>query len=228
MISEGVRRYYSNPENRIEASRRMKGIRHSERMKLNMSIAMKGKYLGRKLPEETKLKISLATKGRKFGVHTRESYQRAGLAHRGKKPPEYGLAVSKAMQSIRGKLSAIKLRQWKDPGYVAMQMRARGCRPNKAELRLQDILDKHFPKEWKYVGDGQLIIGGRCPDYANINGKKDLIELYGAHWHNPEQEQPRIEHFREYGYRCIIIWEYELKDEELLLKKISSWVEEEV
>lgn len=116
---------------------------------------------------------------------------------------------------------------WQDSNYVLIQMRARGCKPNKAELKLQDILDEYFPNTWKYTGDGQLIIGGKCPDFANINGKKDLIDLFGQYWHKPEEVIPRKQHFARYGYNCIIIWEHELKDKEALIKKIQAGREEE-
>ena len=67
-------------------------------------------------------------------------------------------------------------RQWKDPEYknkqVKLIMKGWRIRPNKPEKLLIKLLDNILPKEYKYVGDGQLIIGGRCPDYVNINGKK--------------------------------------------------------
>lgn len=93
-------------------------------------------------------------------------------------------------------------------------------RPNRAELRLQIILDKYFPNEWEYVGNGQLKIGGKCPDFVSSIGDKKLIELFGNHWHALDGVEIRIKHFAEFGYNCLIIWEEELNNETALIKHI--------
>lgn len=33
-----------------------------------------------------------------------------------------------------------------------------------------------------------------------------------------------IDHFRKYGYKTIIIWEHELKDEKALMLRVSSFI----
>ena len=97
-------------------------------------------------------------------------------------------------------------------------------KPNKLERYFDDILQRKFPSQWKYVGDGQLIIGGKWPDFANINGRKQLIELYGDYWHKGENPQEKIEHFRAFGYETLVIWEHELNDlsEEQIVSKIKG------
>lgn len=120
---------------------------------------------------------------------------------------------------------ASQLRQkrlWQNPEYVAKMMRSRGVKPNRTEKELEAFLEKHFPNEWKYVGDGEFILGGLCPDFMNINGKKRLIELFGAYWHDLFDIARRTEHFRQYGYHTIIVWENELKDKAKLLKKLKK------
>ena len=93
--------------------------------------------------------------------------------------------------------------------------------PNKPEKKLNELLQKNFPHEWKFVGDGKVIIEGKNPDFININGKKQIIEMYGAYWHKPEQVEPRMEIFAKYGYKTLILWDYELKNEEKLMEKIN-------
>jgi len=105
---------------------------------------------------------------------------------------------------------------WQREDFVRKQMQARGIVPNKVEVELLRLLGP----DWKFVGDGQLIIGGKCPDFANVNGKKELIELFGRYWHKPEEEQPRIDHFSEFGFRTLVIWEEELQDEQKLLERV--------
>lgn len=97
-------------------------------------------------------------------------------------------------------------------------------RPNKQELILNCILKTNFPKEWKYVGDGRIIIEGKNPDFINVNGKKAIIELFGERWHEPEEEQTRKEVFSKYGYKTLIIWQKELKNQVVLVEKIKSFM----
>lgn len=103
-------------------------------------------------------------------------------------------------------------------------------KPNKPERKLESILNKHFPNLWEYVGDGSLIIGGYNPDYANCDGKKDVIELFGDYWHVkrvrrwPETELGRIMAFNALGFRCLVIWEHELKDEQAVVAKVKQFI----
>ncbi len=100
-----------------------------------------------------------------------------------------------------------------------MQMKARKVQPNKTELELNILLQRLAPNQWKYVGDGEIIIGGKCPDFININGQKKIIELFGDYWHSEEIQkmsveqhvQERINHFAQYGYQTLIIWEDDLR-----------------
>lgn len=63
---------------------------------------------------------------------------------------------------------------------LAERIRKSARKPNEYGKILDAILQEIFPNEWKYVGDGQLIINGKNPDWVNINGKKQLIELWGG------------------------------------------------
>jgi hypothetical protein len=97
------------------------------------------------------------------------------------------------------------------------------CRfPNKAETKLDGILQKAFPNEWKYIGDGKVLIEGYSPDFININGKKQIIEMFGDYWHKGQNLQDRIDLFNKYGYSCIVIWECELADPVLVIQKIKG------
>ena len=98
------------------------------------------------------------------------------------------------------------------------------CRkPNNDEAYLFSILEKNFPHEWNFVGDGKVIIEGKNPDFININGKKQIIELFGNHWHKPEEVEPRMNIFARYGYKTLILWDYELKKENILMEKLKSF-----
>jgi very-short-patch-repair endonuclease len=89
--------------------------------------------------------------------------------------------------------------------------------------KTEPILNSLCPGEWKYVGDGQLIINGRCPDFVNVNGQKKIIELFGDYWHKGENPKDRIKIFEPFGYQTLVIWERELKDLKLVSDKILSF-----
>ena len=65
---------------------------------------------------------------------------------------------------------------------------------------------------WKFVGDGQTVIDGMVPDFININGKKQVIEVYGDYWHRNHKPQDRIDHYKKFGFKCLVYWEKDLKD----------------
>lgn len=81
---------------------------------------------------------------------------------------------------------------------------ANQVKPNRTEARLLIILGP----PWRYVGDGKLVIGGKCPDFWD--GDANLIELFGDYWHRGDDSQDRVRHFREFGYNCDIIWEHDV------------------
>lgn len=87
--------------------------------------------------------------------------------------------------------------------------------PNKKEQYLYWILQEIFPNEYKFVGDGSVIIGGYCPDFINTNGQKKLIEHFGDYWHKGDDEGNRIFQFKLFGFDTLIIWEHELDDNEI-------------
>jgi hypothetical protein len=115
---------------------------------------------------------------------------------------------------------------WQDPEYVAMQMRARNVCPNKAEMFLSEFFQDLLPNEYIFAGDGKdkdSIIAGKCPDFVNVNGQKKIIELFGEHVHEPEEEQQRIDLFAQHGYQTLIIWYKELQNLDLVKQKVLEF-----
>jgi len=126
---------------------------------------------------------------------------------------------------LKEKLSNMRKLDWQTPSYVKKQMKARNVTPNKTELFLNIFLQKTLPNEYKYVGDGEFILAGKCPDFVNVNGQKKIIELYGNYWHKGETGKDRINLFRQYGYETLIVWEKELKNLEELGSRILTFHE---
>ena len=76
-----------------------------------------------------------------------------------------------------------------------------------------------------------ITLAGLVPDFVNIDGKKEIIEVFGDYWHDSTKrdlswhatELGRIMAYQAIGYKCLIIWEHELKElsEEQLINKIK-------
>lgn len=125
--------------------------------------------------------------------------------------------VQRWMRGLSIKRRTIDITQ---PEVLKKILKATNARPNKKEQKLIDLFSQqNLP--FKYVGDGSLIIDRKCPDFTDGNGK--LIEFFGVHWHNLEEEQERINFFKERGYNCLVIWEDELKNEDALLEKVTNF-----
>jgi len=126
----------------------------------------------------------------------------------------------------RGKVSQAIRELWQDPDHrdtVLSKILTQFLRQTRPEQLMEQLLNELFPGEYKYVGDGQLIIGGKCPDFANVNGKKKLIEVFGDYWHEGQDPQERIEFFRQYGFDCLVIWESELEDITTVVEKLVEF-----
>lgn len=150
-------------------------------------------WLGKHLPEKTRKKMSEV---RKKSPKVQAQIRKLNEKQRGVNHPMYG---KHPVAWNKGKpLSSEHLRN---------VLKANAVKPNKAELRLLSILQRVNPA-WRYVGDGSLVIDGKCPDFWD--GDKGLVELFGDYWHEGENPQDRVAFFAERGYSCRVIWEHEL------------------
>ena len=98
------------------------------------------------------------------------------------------------------------------------------ARPNKAENKLGCLLQKYFPNTFKFVGDGSFVVNGLNPDWIDCNDQKLIIELFGEHWHEKEEERKRIETFAKHGYSTLIIWWKEMRNEKNVTRKIANFL----
>lgn len=153
------------------------------------------KLRGRIFTKKWKKKISRALTGQIISLDTRKKMSKVA------KKKEFGKWM---------------IKMWKNPEYRLRQRKLilKGLikKPNKIEKYLENFLNQILPNEYKYVGDGELILGGKCPDFMNINGKKKLIELYGDYWHRNDNPEDKINHYKKYGFDCLVVWEKELKN----------------
>jgi len=169
--------------------------------------------------------------------HTEESNQKnrdkhLGISHRGWK--RLGDANKKQSETRIKKFKDGTLKVWnkgKSPTEKALKnwLKSCGTKPNKKEIILDNFLKSILPIEYQInVKADVMTLGGKIPDFVNINGKKKLIELYGDFWHRNDNPQDRIDYFKNFGWDTLVIWEKELKDRESLKEKILNFNEREV
>lgn len=86
------------------------------------------------------------------------------------------------------------------------------------EIAFQEIcIDNNLPFE--FVGDGALWLGNVNPDFIH-NTKRIVVEVFGDYYHGPiinrfvplKQQLPyKRKQLKAEGYKCIFIWESDLK-----------------
>ena len=203
-----------------------RGYCPSEEAREKRSIAM----MGHLVSDETRQKIGMASKGRRHSEETKAYFSKIRKGH-----IVTGKTKAKIAEGHRGKVRSEVTRQkiretllarrdiliengkkaWECPDKVEIMManmlKARRQKPNNLESGVITLLERHFPNEWKYVGNGGLVVGGKCPDFARNHGHNQLLEIYGDYWHRGEDPQDRIGFFRGFGYGTLVIWESQLK-----------------
>lgn len=136
--------------------------------------------------------------------------------------------------SERQRQSLLSKQLWQDPEYVKKVFEGIGRRPTKPEQILNSILHEYFP-EFRYNGDYSLgiVIAGQIPDFVNVNGKKEIIEVFGDYHHSTKvlgdrwqgSELGKVMLYNSLVWKCLVIWEHEVKElaEEELIHKIGTF-----
>jgi len=189
-------------------------------------------HMGKSPSEETRLKMSDARRGSNhplFGKpRSKETRKRLALANIGKKATEETKLKMRAVvrdEKFKAMVSETSKKRWANPEYAKRVMKKIHAKPNNVELRIKDILETLFSTEWKYVGSGEVWIGGKNPDFINVNGQKKIIEFFGHRWHGPEDEETRRAHFKQYGFETLVVWGNDLKNLESLKEKLRGFHE---
>ena len=181
------------------------------------------------LTKETSPKVAAQARGQKSRKNPKLS---EWIGIHGNNPR--GKGYHHSLKALRNHSQARKL-QWQDPDYRNKQLAAimNGIKrkPTRTEIKLDSIISSHFP-DFKYNGDGRLgvTLGGLIPDFVNVNGKKQVIEVFGDYFHSPEvignrwrgSELGKMMVYNSLGWKCLVIWEHELKEltEEQIVAKV--------
>lgn len=223
-------------------SNSLKGNKLSDETKRKISEAGKGRVLS----EETKLKIGMGNKGK--GNSRPESWRKQKSSRMKElfADPEWGVAQRKRLriaqrprsEETKAKIGEASRKRWANPEYKARVLKAiykgQKKRPTELEKVVMRLLNIACPNDYKYTGDGSMVICGRIPDFTNINGQKKVIEVFGDYYHNPNinekvkdsrTEAGTMKAYKAFGFGCLIIWASELKKEsdEILVKRIRKF-----
>lgn len=117
-------------------------------------------------------------------------------------------------------------------GVAWMLSLAKKSKPTSPEQAIIDITDKYFP-QFKYNGRGDLgvTLARMIPDFVNVNGKKQVIEVFGDYHHTvlatnwKKTELGRKMAYNSIGYDCLVLWQSEIKSksEEELVEIIKGF-----
>lgn len=220
LAAEKIKSTERSLEHRLRLSKSLKGRKPAEITIVNLK-----KYLtGRKQSEDMIAKKSAIMKV----VWSNPEYKKA-LSEKHKET--FNRPEMKERLSRRSKLMWDN-RTSEEKGEILKKTLANSSRkPNNKEKKLGRIIDSVCPNEYKFTGNGEISIGNKIPDFTNINGQKKVIELFGDYFHDPNRVKMNWhrtyegtkEVYKQYGFDCLIIWEHELKNSELVLDKVREF-----
>lgn len=104
---------------------------------------------------------------------------------------------------------------WKKNIHPIM-LRRRRARPSNLEFAMKKIVSRFG---FVYTGTGEFLVGSKNPDFVHKK-KKLIVEVFGDYWHHDKEVVPRKKYFRQRGYKCLIVWGSELKDEKAVTSKV--------
>jgi very-short-patch-repair endonuclease len=105
---------------------------------------------------------------------------------------------------------------------------------SRPERILNNIIEK-YKLPFKFVGNGELIVGKKLPDFIYLNDGKKIIEVFSDYWHRDDiaklwhqTEKGTIEYYKQQGFNVLIIWERDIKisNQEELVRRINKFMNE--
>lgn len=194
--------------------------------------SMRGKYHS----EETKHKQSVSKVGKNNPMYGRKGLLAPMYGMTGEKNPVYGKHWELSEETCR-KLSITQKEKWKDPVYkekMVQNLLQRSMEmPSKPEIFLCKLIEvNNWPL--KYTGNGSKCVAGLYPDFVNED-LHIIIEIFGRVFHDPEKsiigkirfystEYGRKKIFAKAGWRCLVIWEEELKEPQKVVAKVNNFL----
>lgn len=216
----------SHDPNQIGEGHPMFGKKQSDESRRKMSASHKGVPLS-----EKHCKSIGETSKRAWGRKTqeeRDAWAKAISEGEKGKPPMNPEALKRMAATKKGKrysphtefTSELLKSRYQDPAYIQKMAAAWNIKPNKAEVRMLNLLNELFPDEWEYVGDFSFTLGGKCPDFVHRD-KKLIVEYFGDYWHRGHNADDRVQAFEPFGYKTLVIWGSEMGNMANVIDKIN-------
>jgi len=139
-------------------------------------------------------------------------FRKTGWKERSYNLTKEGRAIILKVVGNNGKKIWRNKTQQEKQEWIEKMRQCQRIRPTKPEKKMMEII-KEYNLPYKYVGDGSFWIGKNPsvnPDFINVNGAKKVIEVFGDYWHRNDNGR-REKQLKNYGYKCIVIWESEFK-----------------
>jgi very-short-patch-repair endonuclease len=92
--------------------------------------------------------------------------------------------------------------------FYIMLAESQKRRPTTPEKKAMEIIEE-LGLPWRYVGDGQVWIAGKNPDFIHKD-EKVVLEVFGRYWHAPEELPERTKLFASVGWKMLVLWEDEV------------------
>lgn len=203
-------------EHRHSIGESLKGRPCSDSTKQKISEAMRGTrnpFYRKKLSEEHRRRMSESRKSGEFHYSWRGGKVKCICQECGERFEVFPYIIKQGYGKFCSR-SCVMINQRKHGQFCQT--------PNKSESKLINLF-KENSLPFKYVGNGEVFLGNRNPDFINTNGKKQVIELLGTYWHPLFDGANRLEHYKQYGYECLTIWEDELKDLSKVAEKVRRF-----
>jgi len=195
---------------RLLISKKLKGVSLSDERRNNISI-------------NTKKSLASWEKRQKMSNSARQSMTK-------ERRKRISLCVKElwANDEYRKHMTQIRRNLWMNEKFKEKQIKvladSRKKRPTSIEKKLIE-LNKIYDIDLEYVGDGKTWINCMNPDFINFK-KKKIVELFGSYWHKKCDKKRRTNHFKKYGFDCLVVWDYEMINEIQLMKRIGGFLNE--
>jgi G:T-mismatch repair DNA endonuclease (very short patch repair protein) len=243
-ISLSLKKHKQTEEHKRNVSLALKGRKLTKETREKLSKTRKrlfkekklipsSPWLGKKQPLKMIEKRISKLRNRKRKPFTEKWRTNMSLSHIGKKLSKEQrdkIGRSNRKPSLKKKIS--QKEKWKNKEYREKQLNSifhgLTLKPNKPErIMIKIIKENNLP--FNYVGNGKIWFRGKNhsfnPDFLSKN-PKHIIEVFGDYWHNlPKnkiRDKERLRTYFKYGYKTLVIWEYELKNQKEVLNKIRE------
>ena len=102
-------------------------------------------------------------------------------------------------------------------------------RPTSLEQKFINEFIVPFNLPYKYTGDGSVLIGFKNPDFIDVDGNKNCVEVRNKKmtlfWnkYSPEEYRDRqVTHYLKWGWKCIVLFDDDLKNKKGVLALLEA------